>query len=534
MPVSLEPLSLQRRHRRNQFNKTAGGIRMKRSKILIITLFIVAAATRFADVFRPINQASWRECDLGAVSRNFAREGMNPFYPRIDWRGDGPGYAEMELPLFPFLTSIAYTLFGIHDQFGRVLAFLFSLAALFFFFRLARQYLSFFAAVIAFAFFAFNPLIIDQSTALQPEGLMLFAYIASVYFFTRWLKNDDTKYFCAAIGSTALTLLAKAPAAHIGLFFGILLIEKYGWKAIKETKVWIFGIYSILPSTLWYLHAKNLWLTYGNSLGVSNEYHWIGLDFFTDTSFLTGILRSELMYVWVVFGIIVGAFAIWKGYRERTAQHSLLWLASIFALYILAARTTSEEWANYYHVFSIPPVALIFGFSIEKLKDHALTFADNFSSRTPAANLGRIAVFLFVVAAVFASFLLEAKQVRASFLGKRVADESHLCADKIRPELKADGLIVVSGGHCVDNKGYALAYNASFMFYWLERKGWNICVEDQSIDKLNGFAVKGAKYFVAQKSILNQRPDFENDLRQVYSVIAECNEFLIFDLTWRR
>lgn len=506
---------------------------MSKSRILIILLFSAAAAVRFADVFRPINQASWRECDIGAVSRNFAREGMNPLYPRIDWRGDGPGYAEMELPVFPFLTAIGYEIFGVHDQLGRGLAFLFSLGALFFFYRLAREYLTVYPALIAFAFFAFNPLIVDQSTALQPEGFMLFAYIASVYFFIRWLNTDEIKLFFGAAAMTALTLLAKAPAAHVGLFFGILLLDKYGWRIVKERKIWLFGILCVTPSALWYLHAKNLWLTYGNSLGVSNEYHWIGMDFFTDVGFTKGILRSELTYVWVIFGVIVGAFAIWKGYRERPAQHSLLWLASIFALYILAARTTSEDWANYYHVFSIPPVALIFGFSIKKLRDHAREFGDRFSRRSTVSNLGRIAVLLFVVAAIFASLLLEAKQVRANFLGKRVSDKAQACADKIRPVMKTDGLIVASGGHCVDKKGYALAYNASFMFYWLERKGWNICIEDQTIDKIDNYAAKGAKYFVAQKSMMRQKPEFEPGLRTRFGVIAECDEFLLFDLTAR-
>lgn len=504
---------------------------MSKSKILFIVLFLAAAVIRFADTFRPINQASWRECDIGAISRNFAIEGMNPLYPRIDWRGDGPGFTEMELPLFPFLTAITYKMFGVHDQLGRVWAFLFSMGTLFFFFVLAREYLSFYASLVAFAFFAFNPLIVDESTALQPEGLMLFAYIAAVYYFLRWLRTDEHKYFFGAAAMTALTLLAKAPAAHIGLFFGILLFEKYDWNIVKQGKVWLFGLVVTLPAAAWYIHAKNLWLTYGNSLGVSNEYHWIGLDFFTDTNFMKGILISEVFYVWVLFGVIVGAFVVWKGYREDAARHSLLWLASIFALYILAARTTSEDWASYYHVFSIPPGALIFGFSIKKLWDYAQDFADRFSGRPLAANFRQASLILFVTAAIFASLLLEAKQVRASFLGKRVPDESHICAEKIKPAIRPGSLIVVSGGHCVDKNGYELAYNASFMFYWLESKGWNICVEEQSMDKIDTFAAKGAKYFIAQKSLLKERQGFEEALRRSYKITAECEEFLLFDMT---
>ena len=507
---------------------------MKPAKLLIIVLFAGAALLRFTDVFRPINQASWRECDMGSIARNFVREGMNPLYPRIDWRGSGPGYAEMELPLLPFLTAVTYSLFGIHDQFGRVWAFLFSLGTLFFFFRLAREYLDRFSATVAFAFFAFNPLIVDVSTSIQPEGLMLFTYIAAVYYFVRWLKTERSLDFWLAAGMTALTLLAKASAAHVGLFLGILLIEKYGFGVVRHGRVWLFGILSLLPAALWYFHAKNFWIVYGNSLGVSNEYHWVGVDFFTDPSFLTGILSTEFFRVWVVFGLVVGLFGLWRSLKEQTAKHSLVWLATIFALYIIAARTTSQDWASYYHVFSIPPVALIFGFGIKKLWDYAHDFADTFSQRSLPATLGRAAVILVVIAAILASLMLEAKQVRANFINHRVDEPAAVWTQEIRPALVVDGLILVSGGHCVDKNGLMLAYNASYMFYWLDRKGWNICIEDQSIERVRVYASQGATYFVAEERMLNFKSGFEAELKNDYRVLSETKDFLLFDLTQPR
>ncbi|MBV9242667.1 MAG: glycosyltransferase family 39 protein, partial [Acidobacteria bacterium] len=171
---------------------------MTRQHILIVVLFIAAAGLRFADVFRPINQASWRECDLGAVSRNFVREGMDPLMPRIDWRGNGPGYAEMELPLYPFLTAATYEAIGIRDDLGRIWSFLFSLGAMFFFFKIAREYLTVFASTVAFAFFALNPLMVRIATSIQPEGIMLLTYLAAVYFFIRWLRTDRTLHFWIA------------------------------------------------------------------------------------------------------------------------------------------------------------------------------------------------------------------------------------------------------------------------------------------------------------------------------------------------
>ena len=496
----------------------------------MIFIFLVGAGVRVADVLRPINRASWREADLGAVSRNFATESMNPLCPRVDWRGTSQGCAEMEFPVYPFLTAITYKIFGVHDFLGRVWAFLFSLGTLFFFFRLAREYLGNFSLIFAFSFFAFNPLIVEFSTSIQPEGLTIFCYTASVYFFLKWLKTDASRDFWLAAALTALTLLAKATSAHIGLFFGVLLLQKFGFQLFRQSKVWLFAFVSLIPALLWYLHAKSLWKNYGNSLGVSNEYHWVGADFFTNSYFIKGILFNELSVVWVYFGLAVGAFAVWKGFREKTVRHALLWLASVFALYIIAARTTADDWASYYHIFSIPPAALLFGVGVQKLAETFASLFNFYGDFSTFEKSKKIFLVLTIGLAVSATFALEAKQIRANILQNRVKDESFMCVKELKPAMPRDGLILVSGSHCVDPDGYMVAYNASFMFYWLDRKGFNICTEEQRVEKVREFAAKGAKYFVAQKSILRKKPNFETELKRAFSLVAECDEFFVFDL----
>jgi hypothetical protein len=504
---------------------------MSRAKIVLILIFVAGALVRVADVMRPIDKPSWRECDLGSISRNFVQEGFNPFYPRIDWRGNTEGYTEMEFPLYPALIAGTYKVFGVHDFIGRAWAFLFSLGAMFFFFRLARYYLDDFFAIFAALFFAFNPLIVDISTSIQPEGLMMFTYIAAAWFFINWLDNEKSKYFWLAVGFTALTLLAKATAGHIGLFFGLLLVQKYGVGVFRQARVWIFGAISLAPCLLWYLHGKGLWKTYGNSLGVSNEYHWIGLDFFTNPYFLKGILRLELVYVWALFGLIVGAFALWRGWRERAFRHAALWLGSVFLMYLVAARTAADDWASYYHVFSVPAVALIFGFGIKKLWEYMCRSADHFNDFSLPRNFLKLGLILVVALSAGSALLYEAVYVRANFLEKHRADESFACASELKPRLEKPGLILVSGGNCLDPDGYPLAFNSSFMFYWLERKGFNICIEDQSVAKVEEYAKRGAVYFVAAKPGLKARPEFEAGLRDRFTVAAECGEFLVFDLT---
>lgn len=49
---------------------------------MVSLLFGGLILLRFADAFRPLNIASWRECDLGSIARNFAFEDADPLYPR--------------------------------------------------------------------------------------------------------------------------------------------------------------------------------------------------------------------------------------------------------------------------------------------------------------------------------------------------------------------------------------------------------------------------------------------------------------------
>ncbi|MBX7171543.1 MAG: glycosyltransferase family 39 protein [Pyrinomonadaceae bacterium] len=485
-------------------------------KRIFLLIFILGAFIRLFDAWRPIDRASWRECDLGAISRNYAREGMNPFYPRVDWRGTSPGYAEMEFPVYPYLTAISYKIFGEHDVQARLINFLFSLATLWFFFQLARSFLDEFSSLVAFTFFTFHPMVMEISTSVQPEGLMILCYTASVYFFTRWLKTEENKDFWLATIATMLTILAKATAGHIGLLFGVLLLQKYGFGIFKQVKIWLFGAISLLPALVWYAHAKSLWKNYGNSLGVSNEYHWIGWDFFTNPRFIVGILQIELTHVFLFFGAVICAFAIWKNWGEKFINFCLIWLGAIFLLYVIASRTTSENWATYYHVFSVLPVALLVGYAFNKFFE--------FGSILNATNL-------VLIICLLATFLISAKKDRSEILEHRVHDAALACANQFKPLMNKEGLILASGNRAFDEDGYPVAYNTSFMFYWLDRKGFNLADEDQNVTKVQEFSAKGAKYFIAQKNKLELAPNFEKELRQNFKVISECDEMILFDLT---
>jgi len=484
---------------------------------MFLWLFLAGCCIRAIGLWQPVIYKEWHEFDTASIARNFVREGMDILHPRIDWRGDGPGFAEMEFPIHPWLTAVFYKVAGIREVIGRILMFSFSASTLVVFFLLARYLLPPWGALFASTFFTLSPLHVRLSTALQPEGLMSLFYLLAVYNFLRWIDEDSRYRYWSALAATALAILVKAPAAHIGILFAFLVLQKKGWGALKSRSVWAFAVLSTLPAILWYLHAHKLWLIYGNSLGVSNESHWVGIDFFTNSYFIRGLLKIELKSVWTPFGIVIGLLGMIYGIgnRKQTTQHLAFWILSIYTYYFFTSRTTADNWAAHYHIVSVPPVAMFFGLGVN-------ASISKYSDR-------KSFIFLFAALVCF-TFIYQARGIIGHYKAAFTESKMFRCAEQIKPLIPSDVLILASGGIGFDETGYPVAFNDPDMFYWLDRKGFNISEEEQSIPAIEKIAERGARYFIAKRDSLEKKPELESELRKRYSVVHECSEILLIKL----
>jgi 4-amino-4-deoxy-L-arabinose transferase-like glycosyltransferase len=553
---------------------------------LFVAIFVFGAGIRAIDLWRPVDgriRESWRESDEAAIARNFTREGMNILYPRIDWRGDGPGFAEMEFPLFPWTIAALYETFGFHEVLGRILAYTFALATLAIFLALARRVLPWRGALAAGLFFALNPLIVRISNALQPEALMLLAYVCGVYAFMRWLEarkpgRAAVGWWALAAVATSLAILAKATAAHVGLLFAVMLWRRYRWAALRDPLVWVFGIIALVPSVLWYSHAHHFWLIYGNSLGLSNEDHWIGADVFRESSFTLGLITVELFYVWTAAGAVTGLYGLAAAPNAPASRMAVPWLAGAMLFYIAAIRTTANSWALYYHIFSVAPVALLFGLGVAQLGRLRWTrgaLAAIAAAMVPCVvavcylvvhdlpigytssrgvKLGAIALVVCYMAILVVIDRRRPAGVRRSpalavaaaamtpvallLLAAQVADDVHphhetgnyVAAKLFEPWIPAGTLIVSSGGPCHTVMAPHVAYNQSYMFYWLDRKGFDVCVEQQSMPRLDSTVARGARFFVANDTLVHSQPGFAEELNRRFPVLATSNGWSLYAL----
>jgi 4-amino-4-deoxy-L-arabinose transferase-like glycosyltransferase len=531
---------------------------------------------------RPVDMPSWHEFDYSSIARNFVQEGNNILYPRIDWRRDGPGFTEMEFPLQPWLTAQIYRMWGIQEWLERLVPLAATLLALVVFCKLAGFLLPEAAAWLAALIFVVNRTTVFVASAIQPEALMLLFYLLAVYYFLRWMESRSWWMYAFAMASFAMAILMKSPAAHLGIFFFLLLLRRDGLALFKRWELWLFAALSLAPAAFWYSHAYSLWKSYHNSMGVSNEDHWIGLDILRRPKVVLGLLAIEAVFVLGVGGLVVIGFSLAKRIRrEKAFQTAVLWLASVLIYYVVIIRTAGQYWAFYYHIVSVPAVALLMGAGLQRLNTRfawlgglaacvttAAIFLDGGRADwskspgvlqdllTPAnvpamlwlmvGSMSLLTLAIFVIpgaklagsaagsvllGGAFGLYLMVSGQlIRASWNQFAVRSAEFTCvacfADKIAP----GALIVSTGGICQDATGHRLASDSPEFFYWLQRKGFSTCEGEQSAAQLREFARRGARYFVAKKAAVREQPMLEQALKTDFRLLGECKTAWLFEL----
>ena len=500
---------------------------------IFFLLLIIAACGYGVDAMRPIDGSSnqwWREPDVGGIARNYYREDMNFLLPRIDWRGDGPGYVESEFPIYPWAGALLYKIFGYHEPILRWISLIISLCTAMIFFRLASLLLSEKAAVLAAAFFLFHPLFGLIATSVQPEALMFFGYVLSIYSFLKWIDTKETSYYILAIASTTLAILAKAPAAHVTILFVCLSFYHFGWRALKNSHLWLFAIITLGLPMLWYLYAHQLWLEYGNSLGMSNE-GFVRIFSTTLNEFISarivGVLSSELRNIWLFIGIPFGFIGFLFLIRTKQKPIILFWTFSLIIFYLVTGGTTGQGWASYYHIVTLPLASILIAQGFVSLVEESLCRIRSNSWKIPT---------ILTICVVFSLlFLYEfdklGHRVVNVVLKKSTHKTEYETAEKFKKLANAPGLIIASGVSSTDELGRSVAANPSYYFFWMDRKGFNLHANDQNMETLLDYKNRGARYFVIERRYLNTAPDFYNEVFSRFRVVSQTDDAILVDLS---
>lgn len=486
---------------------------------LLLVILAAGAALRFGYVqepFGPASLAPWREADYVQIARNFHREDANPLFPRVDWRGDTSGEVEMELPLLPWLAALAYHGFGYHEQILRVLSAVLGLAALAGFWLVARRLLDAGQALLAVALFAINPLTLTLSGSMQPEPAMLAAALAAVALLLRW-RDEGTRP--ALLGAGALlgaAIACKAPAVHLGLLFGWVVLRRAGRSALTAPAVLLAGALAIALPAAWYAWAFQHFARTGLSLGLSNETHGPSLALLLDPlPAVSGIAALERAHVFTLPGVCLAVVAALfaRGRRELP----LVWYGSAALFYVVAVDTAKDSWAFYYHLLSVPPATLLMALGAAWLARQRLPLVWGSLALALVAGL--------VAAQLRGAFgLLEQRSARASMA------ELHRCSRAFASRVPETERIVVRGGPKYDEHGHPVAYNESMVFAWMDRRGFSYPADDLGVATLEELARRGGRFWLAQESDLASTP-LRRAVEARFAEAGRCEGLVLYDLS---
>ncbi len=274
---------------------------------------------------------SWRQADTAAMARNFYLSNTPIWLPQIDWGGASPGFVESEFPLFPYLTSQLYQLFGLHEWLGRSLSVIFSGLTIWLVIRLGRRWFNPIAGWWGGIAMAVAPLGVYYGRSFQAEALLLFCAAAALESHSLW-RSQKSKWalILSWVLFTTAALLKVIPLLWLGL--PLLLVEitqsrptqaeslrrlvQRGLDLLRNPGFWIYSAASIAVVAGWYLHAYQL----GASSGLSFGFWGAGTDrgalslVLDGSSWLNLTLRVALrllVVVWIPL-LILGIHRSWK------------------------------------------------------------------------------------------------------------------------------------------------------------------------------------------------------------------------------
>jgi hypothetical protein len=528
-------------------------------RTLAPAIIAIGCLLRLHGLDRPLDHRSlslWHEADYTQIARNFVRETADIRYPRIDWRGDSTGNVEMELPILPWAAGLARRAFRADERSMRLISAAFACAALLLFAGLARRALPPPAADFALACFALSPLAVYLATRMQPESALTFFEILAAALIWRWYEAPGTGRLLAAAGALAAAILIKEPAAFLGLTFGWLIWRRLGPAALRDPRIYLAAAVALAPAVAWYGWAYRFWAIDGNSLGLSDEAHLVGLDVLLSRGLL-GNARTEIGEVLTPLGLLLAAAGLRWAWRR--IEPAVAWYASALIFYVLVGRTAGAAWAFYYHCLSVAPACLLMGAGAQALLERAAVaaFGERAAVTAPGerapvaapseraepprawrwvsaartADLLRAAV-LASLGAVTVYLLAERDgAVAAVHSGVEEAGRREDCARQFAAAIPPGGRIVVRGLDGSDAAGHRIAFNDPTFFAFADRKGFVVDNRQASLATLQALRARGARWWIVAEDDL-ARPAFGRAaVDRTFARVAACDGgYALYDL----
>jgi hypothetical protein len=423
----------------------------------------------------------WRQADTQAIARNLAFEEFDPLRPRIDWRGDGPGYVETELQLFPALIAVALRAGGETVWPGQLVSLAcVAAAALIVFAALARRHGPL-AGYLGLLALLSNQGVVVGATSIQPDPLALLGFTVGFVAFAAWLETPRRALWIGWVAATALAGLVKPTTLELGLVQGALVLVAHR-AALRRPALWIGWAIVVGAVAAFLAHARGLYVDYGNTFGVLSG----GDSKLPATAMLvapeTWLGLARFTVVWGI-GIAGVPAAIYLAVRRRLGPEVIALAIGAAVLSLLALRYTAGPFGTHYHL----PHTVLGAWLV------ARAAADLPAARRRAAVLtiaGIAAALLYARAIHFVHVQPTLPETEVGAMLARVAAPGELVVVRARaPRWDPDWRTV---NNCEDPR----------VLYASRTRGWIVANDEPGAAPVAAAAARGARFYAH----VNQMP----------------------------
>src|SRR5262245_7642855 len=225
--------------------------------LLLILIFGVLLRCQYIGL--PMAEAHrWREITNADIARNFVERSMNILYPQVNWGGGGNPYVGMEFPLMHYIVALLYLVFGEHAIIGRLVSIAFSIVTIWGVYALGLRLFGATTGRAAAFLMAISPSAIFFGRFFISDTPMVCFSVLAVLGWVTYLDTGKTSAAVAGSVCGALAFLVKVPAVMILAPIAWAAWEAKRWSALKDRRLMVGLVCSLVATALWYWHADML------------------------------------------------------------------------------------------------------------------------------------------------------------------------------------------------------------------------------------------------------------------------------------
>lgn len=452
----------------------------------------------------PLDYHYHRQCNTAAIARNYHENGLRFLCPQIDWEGGYRGCSATEFPLYMWLIGLFWSLAGLGDLWGRVLAVLFSALTAVYLLKLLESCMEEEAAFYGAVLFSFIPLEIYFGRTIQPEALSLLGAVAGIYHWKESVRPDRPwGHWLAAVVWSFLSIGHKLPYIYMLIPMAGLSVLALRWGMAKDLRTWLGPTLILGGVFAWYKYASaGKYVVPTNTNEFVSLLQYGRLPYYVQFQFLSRFPELAATYGGVVLGFFGARELVWRRQRHFFA----VWFLGI------AAHIVAGGYYMHQHEYTSLPFAPVnaafMGLGLLLLKRAALARG----TRWAAAGVALLALSVPVHAALRIKHWYK--------VGYPFLAHAREAADRVS---RPDDLFLCN------ERG------SSVYLYYLKRRGWSWELSEageKRIGEVEGKIAAGAKYYMTDKKLYFQdrQSFYAKWFFSRFPVIYDDNGIMIFRL----